>query len=51
MKRKTGAPVIVPFTNRVVPVVDVAAGRLVVDPPEGLFETPPPEPRSGGDGE
>ena len=39
----------VPFTNRVVPVVDVAAGRVVIDPPEGLFETPPTEPPGGED--
>ncbi|HXP76339.1 MAG TPA: ribosome maturation factor RimM [Stellaceae bacterium] len=47
IKREAGAPVMVPFTNRVVPVVDLEAGRLVIDPPEGLFETPPPEPASG----
>jgi len=40
VKRKAGTPVIVPFTNRVVPVVDVGAGKLVIDPPAGLFETP-----------
>lgn len=28
----------VPFATAIVPVVDVSAGRLVVDPPEGLFE-------------
>src|SRR5215475_4032611 len=28
--------VILPFTDRVVPVVDLAAGRIVVDPPIGL---------------
>lgn len=44
VKRATGTPVIVPFTNRVVPVVDLDAGRLVVDPPKGLFETPPTRP-------
>jgi len=43
VKRKTGAPVIMPFTNRVVPVVDVAAGKLVIDPPEGLFDNRPIE--------
>jgi 16S rRNA processing protein RimM len=41
VKRKVGAPVIVPFSNRAVPVVDLAGGKLVIDPPEGLFETPP----------
>jgi 16S rRNA processing protein RimM len=49
VKRETGAAVVVPFTNRVVPVVDLEAGRLVVDPPEGLLETPAPEPASGED--
>ncbi|MFW5655484.1 MAG: ribosome maturation factor RimM [Roseicyclus sp.] len=29
---------LVPFTREIVPNVDLAAGRLVVDPPEGLFE-------------
>lgn len=29
--------VLVPFTRAVVPTVDLAAGRIVVDPPEGLF--------------
>ena len=42
VKREVGAPVMVPFTNRVVPVVDLEAGKLVIDPPEGLFETPAP---------
>ena len=46
VKREVGAPVMVPFTNRVVPVVDVQAGKLVIDPPAGLFETPDPEPRN-----
>jgi len=30
--------VLLPFTKAVVPTVDLAAGRLVADPPEGLFE-------------
>lgn len=33
------ASVLVPFTREVVPTVDLSAGRVVVDPPEGLFET------------
>ena len=49
VRRETGAPVMVPFTNRVVPVVDLAAGKLVIEPPEGLFETPAPEPAGGED--
>jgi len=33
----------VPFTNRVVPVVDLEAGRLVIDPPEVLLDNRPVE--------
>lgn len=31
-------PVLVPFTREIVPTVDLQAGRVVADPPEGLFE-------------
>lgn len=31
--------VLVPFTNEVVPTVDLTAGRIIIDPPEGLFDT------------
>lgn len=34
----TGAEVLVPFVSQIVPEVDVEAGRIVVDPPAGLFE-------------
>ncbi|MTJ81803.1 MAG: 16S rRNA processing protein RimM [Telmatospirillum sp.] len=37
-----GGPVMVPFTRAAVPVVDIAGGRLVVDPPL-LVEAAPPE--------
>lgn len=30
--------VLVPFTRAIVPTVDLASGRLVIDPPGGLFE-------------
>jgi 16S rRNA processing protein RimM len=37
-----GAPlkgsVLVPFTRAIVPTVDLAAGRVIIDPPEGLFD-------------
>lgn len=33
-----GEPVLVPFTRAIVPTVDLAAGCVVADPPEGLFE-------------
>ena len=29
--------VLLPFTKAIVPTIDLAAGRLVADPPEGLF--------------
>jgi 16S rRNA processing protein RimM len=38
--RPEGQPVMVPFTRAIVPVIDMAAGRLVVDPPEGLLDPP-----------
>lgn len=34
------ATVFVPFTKRAVPTVDLAAGRIVADPPEGLLPEP-----------
>lgn len=33
----TSATVFMPFTLAVVPTVDLASGRLIADPPEGLF--------------
>jgi len=38
--RPGAAPVLVPFTRAVVPVVDLAAGRIAIDPPEGLLDPP-----------
>ena len=35
-----GPKVLVPFTRAVVPIVDIAGGRVVVDPPAGLIEPP-----------
>jgi 16S rRNA processing protein RimM len=43
--RAEGQPVMVPFTRAVVPVVDLDAGRLVVDPPPGLLGPAPQEQR------
>jgi 16S rRNA processing protein RimM len=31
-------PILVPFVEAIVPEVDVAAGRLVIDPPPGLLD-------------
>ena len=33
-----GSELLVPFVAAIVPEVDVAAGRLVIDPPPGLLE-------------
>jgi 16S rRNA processing protein RimM len=50
--RDDGSSVVVPFTNAVVPTVDVAAGKVVVDPPEGLLDKPDDsKPGSEPDGE
>ncbi len=34
---RTGGEILIPFVAALVPEVDVAGGRLVVDPPEGLL--------------
>lgn len=44
VRRKGAVSLMVPFTRAVVPVVDLAAGRLVIDPPPGLLEPVEPEP-------
>lgn len=36
--RVEGREVLVPFVREMVPTVDVTAGRVVIDPPEGLLE-------------
>ena len=35
-----GATVLLPFTREMVPTVDLVAGRIVADPPLGLFPEP-----------
>jgi 16S rRNA processing protein RimM len=35
-----GRPLIVPFTRAAVPVVDLAAGRLVIEPPAEIGARP-----------
>ena len=37
IERPEGGVVIVPFTRAAVPVVDIAGGRIVVEPPDGLL--------------
>jgi 16S rRNA processing protein RimM len=36
--RTQGGEILVPFVTAIVPEVDVAAGRLVIDPPPGLID-------------
>ena len=38
VRRPGAGELLVPFVRAIVPTVDVAAGHLVVDPPEGLLE-------------
>jgi 16S rRNA processing protein RimM len=38
LARPGAPPVMVPFTRAVVPSVEIAAGRLVLDPPPGLLD-------------
>ncbi|CCH89802.1 Ribosome maturation factor rimM [Modestobacter italicus] len=38
VRRPQGPELLVPFVTAIVPTVDLAAGRLVVDPPEGLLD-------------
>ena len=40
VERPDGSQELVPFVSAIVPVVDLEAGRLVVDPPDGMFADP-----------
>ena len=46
VKRKHGGTLDIPFTNTVVPVVDIEGGRIVIEPPEGLVDEPVSGPKS-----
>jgi 16S rRNA processing protein RimM len=46
--RESGATVMVPFTRAAVPEVDLAAGRLVIEPLDGLLDDRPVEAESDG---
>ncbi len=37
VKKEDGTEALVPFVRAIVPEVDVTAGRVVIDPPEGLL--------------
>jgi 16S rRNA processing protein RimM len=41
VRRPDGSQELVPFVSAIVPTVDLPAGRLVVDPPDGMFEPAP----------
>ena len=43
VERPDGRTFYVPFTTAVVPEVDIKAGKLVIDPPEGLLDNRPVE--------
>ncbi|AHI00671.1 hypothetical protein KALB_7313 [Kutzneria albida DSM 43870] len=38
VRREGGGELLVPFVREIVPTVDVAGGRVVIDPPEGLLD-------------
>jgi 16S rRNA processing protein RimM len=38
VRRDGGGELLVPFVRAIVPTVDLAGGRIVVDPPEGLLD-------------
>lgn len=40
VRRPGGEDELVPFVRAVVPTVDLAAGRVVIDPPDGMFAGP-----------
>src|SRR5579863_779673 len=44
IERPKGPAAMVPFTRAIVPIVDLAAGRLVLDPPPGLIDPVVEEP-------
>jgi 16S rRNA processing protein RimM len=46
VRRPGGDEVLVPFVHQIVPVVDLDAGEVVVDPPPGLLA--PAEDENGG---
>jgi len=48
IERPGGARIMLPFTRAAVPVIDLAAGRLVVDAPPGLIEVDAEAEAGGG---
>lgn len=48
VRRPEGGEVLVPFVSAMVPEIDLAAQRAVIDPPPGLWEEAPPGVDTGG---
>jgi 16S rRNA processing protein RimM len=42
VERSAAPPAMVPFTRAVIPIVEIEAGRLVIEPPPGLLDNRPP---------
>lgn len=38
LKKASGGIALIPFVSQIVPTVDLAGGRILVDPPEGLLD-------------
>ena len=38
LDKSDGGTALIPFVRQIVPTVDLAGGRVVVDPPEGLLD-------------
>ncbi len=38
VRKDSGGSALIPFVSAIVPEVDVAGGRIVIDPPEGLLD-------------
>lgn len=49
IERSQAPPAMVPFTRTIVPIVDLGAGRLVVEPPPGLLDDVEPAGAAAGD--
>src|SRR5215470_5574691 len=48
VRPSAGPSAMLPFTDAVVPEVDLAAGRLIVDPPQGAFDHAVASPKANG---
>ena len=44
VRRPHGAEALVPFVKAIVPIVDLEAGTVLIDPPEGLLDLSAPDP-------